>query len=86
MERDVTCFVKFISNSEVFVDLADDLKLPDWFDVNKRDHDLLMRLMDWLLDNAFVLFVKSEVINDFFILHGITGDHFNTYSDNKYII
>ena len=86
MKRNVTCFVKFISNSELFVDLADDLKLPDWFDVNKRDRDLLMRLMDWLLDNAFVLFVKSEVINDFFILHGITGDHFNTYNNNKYIM
>ncbi len=51
-----------------------DLKLPDWFDVNKKDPGSLVQLAEWCLDQATILFVKSEVPNDFFILHGITGE------------
>ena len=32
-----------------------------------------MRLIDWFCDMATVLYVKSDSVNDFFLLHGVTG-------------
>ena len=33
----------------------------------------LMKLMDWVMDICIQVFVKSKAVNDFFLLHGVTG-------------
>ena len=56
-----------------FLDLTDRVKLPEWFSYEKEDVAQAVKLLDWMLDMAAVLYVQSEQVNDFFYLHGITG-------------
>ncbi|XP_057302975.1 uncharacterized protein LOC130638275 [Hydractinia symbiolongicarpus] len=60
-------------HGEYFLDMADDIQFPEWFDPEKEDLDQLFRVVDWFGDNAVVVYVKAETKNDFFLLHGITG-------------
>ena len=64
-----------------FLDWTDRVKLPEWFDPEKEDVGQAVKLLDWMLDMAAVLYVESDQVNDFFYLHGITGTadcHFNS--------
>ena len=56
-----------------FLDLTDRVKLPEWFDPEKEDVGQAVKLLDWMLDVAAVLYVESDQVNDFFYLHGVTG-------------
>ena len=59
--------------SDRFLELTDDIKLPDFFDAKKEDIGQLVKLLRWLEDMATTVYVKSEFVNQFFLLHGITG-------------
>lgn len=59
--------------SDRFLQLTDDVKLPDFFDAKKEDIQQLGKLLRWLEDMATAVYVKSEFVNQFFLLHGITG-------------
>ena len=61
------------NHSDWFLDLTDRVKLPEWFDPKKEDVGQAVKLLDWMLDMAAVLYVESDQVNDFFYLHGITG-------------
>ena len=61
------------NHGDWFLDLTDRVKLPEWFDAEKEDVGQAVKLLDWMLDMAAVLYVESEQVNDFFYLHGITG-------------
>ena len=71
-----------------FLDWTDRVKLPEWFDPEKEDINQAMKLLEWMLDMAAVLYVESDQVNDFFYLHGITGTgefHFNFNGMNHFI-
>lgn len=36
----------------------------------------VVKLLDWMLDIATVLYVENDICNDFFLLHGVTGGMF----------
>ena len=59
--------------SDRFLQLTDDMKLPEFFDAKKEDIGQLVKLLRWLEDMATTVYVKSEFVNQFFLLHGITG-------------
>ena len=61
------------NHGDWFLDLTDRVKLPEWFDPAKEDVGQAVKLLDWMLDMAAVLYVESDQVNDFFYLHGITG-------------
>ena len=61
------------NHGDWFLDWTDRVKLPEWFDPEKEDKDQAMKLLEWMLDMAAVLYVESDQVNDFFYLHGITG-------------
>ena len=58
---------------DLFLDYVDSVKLPDWFDAEKEDIDQVVKLMEWFRDMAAVVYVQADFVNDFFLLHGITG-------------
>ena len=58
---------------DLFLDYADSIKLPDWFDAEKKDVGQVVKLMEWFRDMAAVVYVQAEFVNDFFLLHGVTG-------------
>ena len=59
--------------SDRFLKLTDDIKLPDSFDPLKEDMDQYVNLLRWLEDMTATVYVKSDLVNQFFLLHGITG-------------
>ena len=52
---------------------SDSIKLPDWFDAEKEDVGQVVKLMEWFRDMAAVVYVQAAFVNDFFLLHGVTG-------------
>ena len=58
---------------DCFLDLTDRVKLPEWFHPEKEDIGQAVKVLDWMLDMAAVLYVESDQVNDFFYLHGVTG-------------
>ena len=65
---------------DLFLDYADSVKLPDWFDPEKEDVQEVVRLMEWFRDMATVIYVQAEFANDFFLLHGITCNSFFSHT------
>ncbi len=63
----------FYHESEYVADLTDSLKLPDWFNPEREDTEQLRKLLDWCVDVSTLAFTRSQLKNDFFILHFITG-------------
>ena len=61
------------NHGDWFLDWTDRVKLPEWFDPEKEEIGQAVKLLDWMLDMAAVLYVESDQVNDFFYLHGITG-------------
>ena len=59
--------------SDRFLKLTDDIKLPDWFDPLKEDMEQYVNLLRWVEDMTTTVYVKSDLVNQFFLLHGITG-------------
>ena len=45
------------NHSDWFLDLTDRVKLPEWFDPKKEDVGQAVKLLDWMLDMAAVLYV-----------------------------
>ena len=58
---------------DLFLDYADSVKLPDWFDAQTEDVDQVVKLMEWFRDMAAVVYVQADFDNDFHLLHGVTG-------------
>ena len=58
---------------DLFLDYAHTVKLPDWFDAEKEDVGQVVKLMEWFRDMATVVYVQADFVNDFFLLHGVTG-------------
>ena len=58
---------------DLFLDYADSIKLPDWFDAEKEDVGQVVKLMEWFRDMAAVVYVEADFVNDFYLLHGVTG-------------
>ena len=58
---------------DLFLDYADSVKLPDWFDAEKEDVGQVVKLMEWFRDMAAVVYVQADFVNDFYLLHGVTG-------------
>ena len=56
-----------------FIEFADKIKLPDFFDPKKEDMEQVVKLGDWILEICGVLYTATEMPNDFFLLHGVTG-------------
>ena len=63
---------------DLFLDYADSVKLPDWFDAEKEDVGQVVKLMEWFRDMAAVVYVQADFVNDFFLLHGVTGTKVQT--------
>ena len=61
------------NHGDWFLNWTDRVKLPEWFDSEKEDVGQAVKLLDWMLDMAAVLYVESDQVNDFFYLHGVTG-------------
>ena len=58
---------------DLFLDYADSVKLPDWFDTKKEDVSRVVKLMEWFRDIAAIVYVQADFDNDFYLLHGVTG-------------
>ena len=59
--------------SDQFFKLTDSIQLPSSFDPSKDDIEQFADVLCWLEDMATNVYVKSELVNHFFLLHGITG-------------
>ena len=68
-----TSFVMDEKYSDLFLDYADSVKLPDWFDTENEDVGQVVKLMEWFRDMSAVVYVQADFVNDFFLLHGVTG-------------
>ena len=55
----------------------DEIKIPQ--DVLNKD---IHSLLDWLLDTTIILYLVSEKVNDFFLLHGVSS----TWSLNQILL
>ena len=53
--------------------LADQIQLPEWFDPKNTSIDQPVKLGRWIVQQAVKVYVLSEAVNDFFLLHGVTG-------------
>ena len=60
-------------HGDLFLDYADSVKVPDWFDAEKEDIGQVVKLMEWFRDMAAVVYVQADFVNDFYLLHGVTG-------------
>lgn len=60
-------------HGEYMTEMTDEIQLPEWFDQSKEDMQQISDLIDWFFDMSTVAYVKNENINDFFILHSLTG-------------
>ena len=58
---------------DYFLDQVDRIKLPEFFVLQQEDKTQVMKLMNWVLDMAAVVYLQSDYVNDFYLLHGITG-------------
>ena len=67
--------------SDHFLDWTDQIKLPDFFDPSKEDLGQLVKLLMWLEDQVTMVYVKNEFVNQFFLLHAITGTTHQIKSD-----
>lgn len=67
------CMAMLKHYSDKFLDWTDEIKLPEFFDSSKEDMGQLVKLLEWLEDQATIVYVKSEFVNQFFLLHGITA-------------
>ena len=57
-QDDWRCVNTIVDNhSDWFLDLTDRVKLPEWFDPKKEDVGQAVKLLDWMLDMAAVLYV-----------------------------
>ena len=59
--------------SDQLFNFADKIQLPEWFDTNNASIDQTVKLGRWIVQQAVKVYVMSESINDFFLLHGVTG-------------
>ncbi|XP_060080559.1 uncharacterized protein LOC132559908 [Ylistrum balloti] len=57
---------------DVLLKYANRLRIPQATSSSK-DAEFLLRLSDWLIDQAIVVYAISERPNDFFLLHGVTS-------------
>ena len=62
--------------SDHFLQLTDSIKLPDFFDPSQESMEQLVKLVQWIEDMTTTVYVKSEFVNQFFLLHGLTGKVF----------
>ena len=58
---------------DYFLDRVDRIKLPEFFVLQQEDKTQVMKLINWVLDMAAVVYLQSDYVNDFYLLHGITG-------------
>ena len=58
---------------DFFLDTIDKVKLPESFEPSKENINQVVKLMDWILDISAVVYLQSDHVNDFFLLHGVTG-------------
>ena len=56
--------------------MTDSIKLPSSFDPSKDDIEQYDDVLRWLEDQSTNVYVKSDFVNQFFLLHGITGFQF----------
>ena len=63
--------------SDCFLQLTDDIKLPESLDSSQENMKQIVDLLCWLEDMATIVYVKSESVNQIFLLHGITGTYNN---------
>ena len=61
------------SRSNQLVSYVDKIQLPKWFKISEVSFSDVMKLCDWVIDNAITVYTASERRNDFFLLHGVTG-------------
>lgn len=56
-----------------FIQLAHQVKLPDFFSYETHNILMLIRLTDWITLKVLDMFCRCEIVNDFVILHGVIG-------------
>ena len=61
--------------SDRFLKLTDQIKLPEFFDPSQDNIEQYVKLLRWVEDMCAKVYVKSDFVNQFFLLHGLTGIH-----------
>ena len=70
------CMAMLDNYSDQFFKMTDSIKLPSSFDPSKDDIEQYDDVLRWLEDQSTNVYVKSDFVNQFFLLHGITGFQF----------
>ena len=72
---DKYCMSMLENYSDRFLKLTDQIKLPDFFDPSQENIEQYVKLLRWIEDTCAKVYVKSDFVNQFFLLHGLTGNH-----------